>query len=140
METDPAKPILQSAFSDFKICGKLTGKNFLSSTRVSKDSLECPSGTKPCTTATSYENTICIDESEDLSTCPITAMKAVQATARDKYLKDEFYTLVDFEIQGRYIVYSRTKTDMLPIGQIRLEHEPCMNPSDISTNSEAYER
>ena len=41
--------------------------------RVDPKTKECPGGTKPCSTKTSAENTVCI-EPEKVSECPITGV------------------------------------------------------------------
>ena len=42
--------------------------------------------------------------------------------------------LTEYPLQDRYLVYSKFDKDLAPVGQIKLESNPCMDPENISTD------
>ena len=64
-------------FGGKRLCGNLTGYNFLNSKRVDFVTNECPQGFRPCNPNASPDNIICMEESanENLET------KAKQGTS-----------------------------------------------------------
>ena len=119
------------------LCGKELNNGettFIQLVRVDAETQECPTKMKRCSPNTSPENTICIGDAEDMSNCPITSMMTVNATEKDIFLANENYTVVDANIQGRYLVFSRTVADNLPVGELRVENKPCFNTDDVSSS------
>lgn len=73
------------------------------------ETLECPSGTLPCSAVTSPENTLCHGDAKD---CPITDFLFVDA-ATDASSYPE-YTIIPWT-DSRSIAYTKTAVDRLPI-------------------------
>ena len=71
---------MQNKFWGKYICGKKGGVAFLDVTRVDPSTKQCPAGTKPCSSKTSDENTVCYAEADHASKCPITGLKFVKKT------------------------------------------------------------
>ena len=104
-------------FEEGTFCGKRGGKSFIDVTRPDLETKLCPEGTKPCSSKTTIDNTVCYPEADIDSSCPITDFKFVASSEKKTY-SDRGYTTI--ELSGgpkdqNLFVYSKTATDNLPI-------------------------
>ena len=79
MELPAVAPVLMGSFNGMRVCGTRSGTPFKDVTRLN-ESGKCPDGTKPCSTKTSPENTLCYPSDELSSSCPITGLDIVSQT------------------------------------------------------------
>lgn len=85
---------------------------------------------------TSPENTICYPPDQLSYLCPITSIKFVDSEGIVPYQSDaENYTVKPINAD-KYLVYSKTSTDNLPIVKTSVDAStPCFNPEIISMGS-----
>ena len=69
-------PVMQTNVNGKTICGARGGDTFAEVTRPGSNA-QCPTGTVPCSDATSPENTVCYPQAETAAKCPITEIKIV---------------------------------------------------------------
>ena len=103
------------AIDGLVVCGTRGGYTFEQVQRPSPED-GCPEGTSACS-ANSAENTVCYPQ-EELANCPITEIAIVNQTHGDSLKNDDAYTVVDYKTSDeskRYLVYSKTVKDSLPI-------------------------
>lgn len=68
----PWPMIKQFSFNEVYVCGTMGGDPYLNATLPDYESGQCPTGTTPCLTTTSIENTLCYSPDDHGANCPIT--------------------------------------------------------------------
>jgi hypothetical protein len=98
----------------------------------------CPYGTAPCSDGTTGQNTICVEHSELETECPITRYHFISMEEYLLYpneIEDQVTkVLTNHNIGGVFYLAFNKDDDLLPVGSIRIEYLPCMNPAHISTS------
>ena len=121
---EPIPPVVQTQFEGRHICAQRGGDPFEYVTRVDPLTLKCPSGTAPCSEATSPENTVCYPPKFHTKLCPITWMEFVQFEEIDKYRYEKYedavkslsmFTIKPFILGVNFLVASKWKADSLPL-------------------------
>lgn len=85
---------------------------------------QCPTGTVPCSSVTSLENTICYPEEKRDSNCPITEIRFVTSQTLAAYTSNPDYVVQQFSSVS--LVYTKFAKDSLPVTKTFLETKPCM--------------
>lgn len=125
------------------MCGKPGGAPFATVKRPELVGSEylCPSGTSPCSPVTSPENTVCYPGGATDSSCPITEIFFAGPNLNATIINDTAYTVETYsetDPDMRYLVYSKTKTDNLPLTTTTVNSRPCLNPNKVELPREAY--
>ena len=140
-EISPIPPIKQTSIYGKTFCGRRNGEPFETVIRPDLDTRECPTGTTPCSLKTSPDNTVCYPPESHGELCPITEVFVASTDEGDGYKNNPDYTVVDYhedEPDYRYVVYSKTMADSLPITTTAIDREPCLNPTQASTYGRFY--
>lgn len=120
---------MQTIFYDSHICGRRGGLPFANVTRPDASN-NCPSGTVPCSTVTTAENTVCYPSSEVPQNCPVTELKAVKST---ESASDTYLDYGKAAIAGtNYVLVFGKNADSLPLTTFDVEYKPCAKPSETS--------
>ena len=84
----------------------------------------CPEDTTPCIESASSKNKLCYPPSEHESSCPITDVNIISGLPDLQYMGTDYESM---EFGNNTIYYSRT-VDSLPISQMRMDSQPCLDP------------
>jgi len=89
----------------------------------------------PCSTATSKENTVCINKTRDKTKeCPITYMKFVTISEAATMDDDPDYKIYTVDDEHSFVT-SKFKGDNLPLTSFKVEKKPCLDPTEVSTDT-----
>lgn len=121
-------PVNQQSIYGYSICGKQGYQAFKDAIRPNSDN-QCPSGTSPCSQATSAGNTVC---ASDLTQCPITDVKFVAANQVSSFSRQN-YVISSVALNGFYLATSKSSGDNLPIRATKLDFKVCAIEDDIQT-------
>ena len=141
---EPCSPIQsrpaedQDEFWDFRFCATRGSTTFKSATRMQESTrpgvdYECPSGKVACSSATDFQNTICMKQADkDAGKCPITGFNIVPQTGNTKStLQSQGWTVTDLK-DDYYLLVSKTVGNNLPLTNFNLEDTPCLDSRDVS--------
>ena len=84
----------------------------MNATRVDNETLQCPTGTTPCSNATSPDNTLCYPPNELTSSCPITEIKFDFQKNLVSYQGDYKKMAISAD---RSVIFTKTMADSLPV-------------------------
>jgi hypothetical protein len=119
-----------------RFCGTRGGSPFVnvarpvSTGKIGATAYECPKDFVACSTATSLENTICVNKSKTAD-CPITFAKFVTVADAAATYSDTAYTVQEVDKEYKFVT-SKTKGDNLPLTSFKIEEKPCLNNKDTS--------
>ena len=137
----PTREVDMPGIDGIVICGKTGGQSFEQVRRPDFDTESCPEGTKACSTVTSLANTVCYPEDQHEANCPITEMVILDEGTGDSLKINSAYTVLEYrpyDSSKKYLAYSKTVKDNLPITSTRLERQPCLDPTKTSSRTSFF--
>lgn len=131
------------SIKDHSFCGEVSSVSFMDAKRVDSVTEECPSGTLPCSLATSAENTICMEptksqkqqEYSESDDCPIVDMFLLQKWSDVEEFMNNTYDWTATKNVSNYeddnelwLIYTKNATDSLPVSSTKVSTTPCIDP------------
>ena len=128
VDMEPLPAVIQGSFYGSRICGTRSGTPFVDAIRVD-ESGKCPDGTKPCSSNTSLQNTICYPPEDLDSSCPITDIDIIEMSGAEtkKKSRNNGDNVIQLD-SSHAITYSKDR-DSLPITTIIVDEQPCIRNS-----------